>query len=378
MRFAFTDDQLLFRDAVRDLLEARCPPAAVRAAWDAPHDAAIDRTRWRALADMGVLGVLVPEAHGGLGLTELDLVLLLEETGRAALPEPVVDVAGVGAPLLAAVAGGAANGDDGAAAAASDQAANWVQRMVAGEALVGVQSGGKPSIAGAAEADGFVLVHGDEVHLVGADGVQLTEQQSVDGARKLCLVDWHRTTATRVAHGPAGWALVNEAFDRGALATAAQLLGLADRLLALTVDYAGQRHQFGVPIGSFQAVKHQLADATLALEFARPVVYRAAASLATGVDDPARSRDVSMAKIYAATAAHQASRVALQIHGAIGYTVEADLHLYMKRVWALEAAWGEVAWHRDRVAAAVLGGRTGGDPTTGADPTERPLGQTLA
>src|SRR5690606_24600636 len=104
MRFAFDDDQLLFRDTVRDLLAKQCPPEAVRRAWEAPHDGAVDRGRWAALAEMGVLGLMVPEAHGGLGLTELDLVLLLEETGRAALPEPIVDVAAVGGPLLADLA----------------------------------------------------------------------------------------------------------------------------------------------------------------------------------------------------------------------------------------------------------------------------------
>jgi alkylation response protein AidB-like acyl-CoA dehydrogenase len=130
-------------------------------------------------------------------------------------------------------------------------------------------------------------------------------------------------------------------------------------MLDMTVDYVKQREQFGVPIGTFQAIKHQLADAALALEFARPPVYAAAYALAhrDGDTDDHVSRDVSMAKCLASTAALDVARVALQCHGAIGYTVEYDLHLWMKRAWALASAWGDAAWHRNRVGLAVLGPR---------------------
>lgn len=141
------------------------------------------------------------------------------------------------------------------------------------------------------------------------------------------------------------------AFDRGALGTAAQLVGLGRRMLDLAVAYAGERHQFGAPIGSFQAVKHQLADAALRLRFAAPAVYGAAWSLAT--DGPTAGRDVSTAKALASDAARQAGRTALQVHGAIGYTVEADLHLFQKRAEALARTWGDAAWHRRRVAEAL-------------------------
>jgi alkylation response protein AidB-like acyl-CoA dehydrogenase len=360
MRFAFTDEQLLFRDAVRDLLAKECPPDEVRAAWDAPADAPVHERRWKALAEMGVIGLMVPERHGGMGLTELDLVLLLEETGRVALPEPIVGTAAVGAPLLAEVA-------------TSELAAEWLPRVVTGDVVVLVQAGGKPSFSYAAESDLLVMVSRDEVHAVPTAEVTLTPQRSVDASRRPALVDWHRKPDTLVASGPAGWAAVNRAFDRGVLATAAQLVGLADRMIAMTVDYVKEREQFGVPVGSFQAVKHQLADAYLQLEFARPVVYRAAYSMTHDLAD--RSRDVSMAKVYAADAAHHAARVALQCHGAIGYTVEADLHLFMKRAWALEPMWGGVRWHLDRVAASVIG--AGSSPLPDPEP-DIPLGETLA
>jgi alkylation response protein AidB-like acyl-CoA dehydrogenase len=140
--------------------------------------------------------------------------------------------------------------------------------------------------------------------------------------------------------------------DRAALGVAAQLVGLADHMLTTTVDYAKERKQFGVPIGSFQAVKHHLADVALALEFARPLVYRAAWSIAHDDDD--RSMHVDMAKARASEAASLAGRVALQVHGAIGYTTEYDLHLWMKRAWALAASWGDSSWHNTRVGRAIL------------------------
>jgi alkylation response protein AidB-like acyl-CoA dehydrogenase len=340
VRFEFTDEQLAFQQAVRSFLDNRCAPADVRAAWDS--DSGVSRERWQALAELGLFGVLLPEDVGGLGLTEVDLVLAIEETGRAGLPDPVVDTAAVAGPLLAEA------GDD-------EFAKEWLARIAEGNAVVVIQKGGKPHITDAHVADLVVLIHDDEVHALPPDQLDLEAQASVDGARKLFAVDWHRTSESLVASGERGWSAVNRGFDRGVAFTAAQLLGLADRMLTMTVDYVKERHQFGVPIGSFQAIKHHLADATLKLEFARPVVYRAAYSLAH--DAPERSRDTSMAKVYAAEAARMVGSVALQCHGAIGYTTECDLHLYLKRAWALEAAWGDTYWHRERVATAVLGPR---------------------
>jgi hypothetical protein len=141
------------------------------------------------------------------------------------------------------------------------------------------------------------------------------------------------------------------ALDRGALGTAAVLVGLGQAMLDMTVGYVTERHQFGQPIGSFQAVKHHLADAALGLELTRPAVWRAAWSVAHA--EPTRVRDVSMAKAMASDAAELVGRKALQCHGAIGYTVEADLHLYLKRTWALARAWGDTAHHTDRVADAL-------------------------
>lgn len=322
MRFAFTEEQLAFRDAVRALLEQECPASAVREAWT--NETGRTATAWDRLGSMGVLGVLAPETGGGLGLTDVDLVLALEESGRAGLPEPLVEHAAVGVPLL----------EDASRAAAGDLT---ITAVFADEMVV----------PWGEHADLLLLHHGGQLYLAERAAVSLTPLASVDGARRLTEVEWDRAAAT--ALDPAVAPLT---FDRGALGTAAQLCGLSARMIDMTVDYAKERMQFGVPIGSFQAVKHQLADARLALEFAQPLVYRAAWSLSMG--DAERAVHVSMAKAKASSAALIAGRAALQCHGAMGYSYEYDLHLFMKRAWVLAAAWGDARWHRTRVRRALL------------------------
>jgi len=320
MRFAFTDDQLAFRDAVRDLLANECPPSAVRAAWE--NDDGRSGAAWGALAEMGVLGALAPEAAGGLGLTVLDIVLIIEEAGYAALPEPLVEHALVAVPVL----------DDPA-------------RAAAGEITV-TAALGDPYVLYGESADAVVVDDDDLLYVVERADALLTPSAGVDGSRRLAWVEWDPTS-------PIGDETTRHAaFDRGALGTAALLVGLARRMLDLTVEYAKERTQFGVPIGSFQAVKHHLADSRIAIEFARPLVYRAAWSVTEG--DPNAATHVSMAKSLASDAATLTASQALQCHGAIGYSYEYDLHLFMKRAWALAASWGDAAWHRARVGRAIL------------------------
>ena len=162
---------------------------------------------------------------------------------------------------------------------------------------------------------------------------------------------WPLESDTLLAYGVAAEAAVALLADRAAAGTAALLIGLAERMLAMAAAYAKERHQFGKPIGSFQAVKHLLANARVALEFARPATYRAAWSLATA--QPTLSHDASMAKAMASDAADLAARVALQVHGAIGYTWECDLHFFLKQTWALSRAWGDAATHRRLVLAQL-------------------------
>lgn len=323
MRFSFTEDQLAFRDAVRELLAKECPSSVVRDSWE-PGAGRVGRA-WDALGEMGVLGVLADESVGGLGLEFVDLVLLLEETGYAALAEPIVEHAAVAMPLL-----------------------TDAEPFLAGTETITAPFFHDPVVPYADRSDHLLLVHDGDWFLVPRSDVQLTPVQSVDGARRLARAQWDPAGQTPVGQGAAAAA----AFDRGALGTAAQLVGLTRRMLDLTVEYVADRRQFGVPIGTFQAVKHHLADARIALEFARPLVYRAAWSLATG--DPDAAVHVSMAKASTSDAAALTAKQALQCHGAMGYSYEYDLHLFMKRAWVLAAAWGDAALHRDRVGRAIL------------------------
>jgi alkylation response protein AidB-like acyl-CoA dehydrogenase len=337
MRFAFTDDQLLFRDTVADLLSKECTPESVRWAW--ADEVGRRRELWAALADMGVIGLTVPESHGGLGMDEIDLLPLLTEAGRVAFPGPLLETTAVVAPLLA----------ENAPEAVAER---WLPAIAAGEVVATVQLAGQPFVTDAHVADLFVVQHDDRIYAVPGDKLRLTPQTSVDGARRLFSVDFDAADAELVISGDAGWKAANHAFDRGAVAAAGVLVGLAERMIAMTVEYVVARRQFGVPIGSFQAVKHHLADAELKVSFARPTVWNAACSLAHGRPDA--GRDASMAKCFASDAAELVARKALQCHGAIGYTTEHDLHFWLKRSWALSAAWGDAAWHRRRVAHVLL------------------------
>jgi len=191
-------------------------------------------------------------------------------------------------------------------------------------------------------ADLFIIDEPGGAVLYRRDSVDVEPVASVDRTRDLGRV---RARSDRSAGS--GTRLPGSALDRAALATAAQLIGLGREMVRMTVEYVKQRRQFSVPIGSFQAVKHHLADATLQMEFAAPAVWAAAVALSEGSEQ--RSRSVSLAKAAASDASYAAGRAALQCHGAMGYTDEYRLHLWMKRAWCLAAAHGSAAWHRDRI-----------------------------
>jgi alkylation response protein AidB-like acyl-CoA dehydrogenase len=340
MRFAFTDDQVLFADTVRDILVGECPPSAVRAAWDDPEGRVPGL--WETLAATGVLGVAAPEAHGGLGMSTCDLVLLLEELGYAACPEPVAEHAAVAIPILR----------DHAPVAMADE---WLGRAAEGSAVLTAAAPTDAFVLAAERADLVLLCADGEVHAVAAGAFSSTPQQSVDRARRLSRIDWSPTAATLVSDDPA---VVCEVLDRGALAAAAQAVGVGRRLLDMTVAYVAEREQFGRPVGVNQAVKHHCSNVAIALEFAAPMIHKAAWALTHGEGpeggDP--SIDVAMAKALASDAVDLACRSALQCHGAIGYTIEHDLQLWLKRGWALSASWGDAAHHRRQVGAGLQAG----------------------
>ncbi len=317
MRFGFTADQRELAGAVREILASELTPEVRAGGAEASGRRG---PVWKALSEAGVFGLLVPEEHGGLGLSELDSVLVLEELGLAAAPGPIAETAFVCAPLLVDRPG-IADGAVAAVAAATD--------------------GYLPD---ADVADVLILVDGTQAQVMGSTG-ELTRQPTVDPSRPLFTLP---AASGETLDGAAVAALR----DRAVLASAAQLVGASQHLLDAAVEYAKTRKQFGREIGSFQALKHQLADLMLAVDFARPLVYRAAYSLAEG--KATAPRDVSAAKVNAAQAGEHAARTAIQVHGAIGYTDELDLQYWLKRVWWLVPSWGDAYHHRALVAAAVI------------------------
>src|ERR1700694_1442099 len=310
MRFAFDEEAREFAVTVRGVLEDECTPGDLRVTIDQGWS----RLRWSKLAQLGFSGIMVPEKYGGLGLDELSLVLVLEECGRALLPEPAGITVGVLPRALAS-------------RSPSELEADWLRKIAGGSALGAAELTGSDLVAGGAQADLLLLRAADQLHLGETSGATAVQQPSLDATRPLATVDWEPGANSLLVEGLSGEARIVDALNVGALAAAAELLGGCQQMLDMAGAHAGTRHQVGRPIGSFQAVKHMLADALLRLEFARPVVYRAAYSMARNVIS--RSRDVSMAKAMASPAAMVCCRSALQVHGAIGYTSEHDLQLWL-------------------------------------------------
>ena len=317
MFFDIDEQQRDFAASIDAALGAAHVPAAVRA-W-AGGDSAPGRKVWAQLADLGVTALLVAEKFDGIAAHPVDLVVAAERLGRWCVPGPVTESIAVAPVLLA---------DDERSSA-----------LAAGELIATVAM--PPQVPRAVDADtaGVVLLADDGGVRDATAGAQ---HESVDPSRKLYEV---------TASGDAQPADVARAFEFGALATAAQLVGAGQAMLDMSVEYAKQRNQFGRSIGSYQAIKHKLADVLIAVELARPLVYGAALALAE--DSPDTARDVSAAKAAASDAALLAARSALQTHGAIGFTHEHDLSLWLLRVQALHSAWGDPTWHRRRVLDAV-------------------------
>ena len=337
MHFAFTDDQKMLRDTVREVLQRECLPEVVRAGWEGCSEGS--RAVWKTLAETGVIGMTASEQLGGMAMTDLDLALPFEEMGYAALPGPLVGTVATGIPLLEA-------------AGTDAQLQRWLGSAAAGEARVVVSFDDRASVPHAASSDVLLAERGGAGYCVPMADVAIAAELSVDRTRELGRVSFEARDEYRMRRDIDSTALFGLARERAALATAAQLIGLCRRMLDMAVQYAKDREQFGKPIGAQQAIKHGLANALIEQEFARPLVYRAAWSLATSSADLEVA--VSLAKIYAGRAAKFAAKEALQVHGAIGYTIECDLHMWMKRAWALAAAHGDAAYHRERIGRHIL------------------------
>lgn len=338
MDFTFTEDQLALRDAIHKFLMVEAAPEMLREIWETEIGRSAElRAK---LADQGLTALSVPEAYGGMGLGDVDWVLIQQELGYYAIPDSLTATAYLAVHLSKALPENSA------------LKAQWLPKIADGSARVAVGHPINPYVADAANADLLLLWHDDELHWLRPADAKLTAHTSIDASRRLYQVQWTPTDKSRLFAAEQGRALWEGVINRAGIAIAAQLLGLAQRMLDLGTDYAAQRKQFGKPIGSFQAVKHHLADVAVKIEFARPVVQRAAHALAQ--NDPRAALYVSHARLAAGEAARLAARKSIQVHGAMGYTWEADLQMFMKRAWALDSTWGDAIFHKGRIADAVL------------------------
>ncbi|MFB0631677.1 acyl-CoA dehydrogenase family protein [Streptomyces sp. AB3(2024)] len=296
MDFQPTEDQRALRAGVRDLLAGRYGREALRASVDA--GGALDRALWRELGGAGLFALRLPEERGGVGLGLPEAVLVFEEAGRALLPGPLV---------------------------ATHLAAGTVPGAAEGTAVVT-----------AFDLDGPLVAHlGDADAVLGADPLPAgTPVRSADPLTPLWRAE------------PAGGAQVEAYREEGALLTAALQVGSALRTVELAVRYAGEREQFGQPIGAFQAVKHLCADMLVRAEVARTAVYAAAVT--------ADGAEIAAAKLLADEAALRGARDCLQVHGGMGFTWEADVHLHLKRAWVRARQWGTAARAQEFLAERLL------------------------
>ncbi|MEU8759137.1 acyl-CoA dehydrogenase family protein [Streptomyces sp. NPDC048659] len=333
MRFLPTDEQRDFARSLDAMLSAAGTPAVARA-W-AAGEPGPGRALWARLADAGVFALAAPEAYEGVGPLPVELAHAMVESGRHAVPGPLVETVAATA-LLAELAG---RGEEG-------PAKRLLPGLVGGGTVASLaMTEVSPYALDADTADLLLVVDGEELRLAPGHGELLV---SADPVRRPARP---APGGELLAAGPAVASAAATARRWALLATAAQALGVGLALLDRTVEYAKQRTQFGVPIGSFQAVKHRLADALIGLEFARPLVFGAALTFESG--------DLAAAKAAAGEAAYAAAGTALRTHGAVGYTEELDLSLWLRKARPLRDAWGGPAWCRGEViaAAAAAAGR---------------------
>lgn len=349
MEFAFTDEQTMIAETVRSFFAEQATSERTRRAMEA---GGLDRPLWQAFhGEMALGGIAVPEALGGAGLGMVELAIVAEAAGAQVAPLPLPALAMATAALLA---GGS-----------EAQQTEWIPRLAAGGLIPAfstpfLRSGSGERLTGRAEfvayagaADLLMLSDGaDGAWLVPADapGVRIDPFVTMDQTRPLAHVHLDNVVAEPLADGAAAHAA---ALGAGWLCLAAEALGGAQATLDRTVSYARERVQFGRPIGSFQAYKHRLADMMIDIEQARSAVYWAACALDERSDDAALA--LHAAKSFCADTYRMCAGNMIQLHGGIGFTWEHDAHLYFKRARSIASMLGDSDWHREQVAALVIG-----------------------
>ncbi len=317
MDFDLTEDQHEIKRVARELLAARSPFGKVREAAEA---GAYDESLWSELVELGWPGIAVAEEHGGQALGAVALAVLLEEIGYACASTPLVSSATAAAVIQAA--------------ATPDQQARWLPALAAGEATAGL--GTRELALDADAADVLVLIDGEDAQLLARSDADVEPVQTIDPTR--------RFAAVRGEGDPLG----PSAADRIRSAIAAEVVGVCQRALDMTLEYVKDRKQFGVPVGSFQAVSHRCAQMLMASESARSTAYFAA--WAADADPERLPEAAALAAAAAADGGRESTASAIQAHGGIGFTWEADVHWLFKRAQLDAALLGGATTHRARLA----------------------------
>ncbi len=376
MNFGFNEEQELLRSTARKFFENECGSDTVRRLMETPEGISPDL--WTKLAEQGWLGLVYPEAYDGMGLGLVDLVVLMEEMGRAVVPGPYFSAVLLGGLAIAEAGSEAQKKEWLPKIAAGDRrvALAWMEPSAqlgpAGVTLTAVEKGGTYTLSGtklfvhdAHTADALVVAARTRPG-AGADGVSLfllpkrtrglevTLLPTMDQTRKLCEVALSDVTIgpdALLGAAGAGWAPLARVLDRATVALCAEMCGGAQKVLDMTVEYAKIRQAFGRPIGSYQGVKHRAADMLVDVENSKSITYYAAWALDEGVAEAPLA--VSMAKAYVSDAYRRVAAAGIQLHGGIGFTWEHDLHLYFKRAKGSEFTFGDATHHRERVAQLV-------------------------
>ncbi len=357
MQFGLNENQEFLRDSARKFFAGECPIAEVRRLMET--DAAFDSNLWAKLTEQGYTGIIFPEEFGGVGLGIVELILLMEEAGRALLPGPFFSTVVMAGSLLDSLAtreqkkkylAPICRGEARATVAFFEADGSWDPVDVRLAAANGEVSGEKLFVPDAAIANWIIVVAQNGVFLVDAKipGVSVKPMLGMDLTRKLYSVRFDNVPGEKLGETGA------LARPRGiaTVALAAEMVGGMQRTLDLTVEYAKARKQFGKPIGMFQAVQHQCADMYLETESARSAVYYAAWALQHRAPDAAAA--VSIAKLYASDASRTVGNRGIQVHGGMGFTWENDLHLFYRRAKASETAFGDATFHRERLARLTM------------------------
>ena len=359
MQFGLNESQEILQESARKFFAGECPIAEVRRLMDT--ETAFDATLWNKLAVQGYTGITFPEEFGGVGLGIVELILLMEEAGRALLPGPFFSTVALAGTLLDAVASTEqkkkylapiCRGEARSTVAFLEDTASWDQTAVHLTATNGKLKGQKLFVPDAAISDWLIVIARNGIFLADAKapGVRIEPMLGMDLTRKLYSVHFDNASAEKL--GEASGSEFSRAFDIATAAIAAEMVGGMQRTLDLTVEYAKTRKQFGKPIGIYQAVQHQCADMYLETESSRSAVYYAAWALQEKTPDAAAA--VSIAKMYATDASRTVGNRGIQVHGGMGFTWENDIHLYYRRAKASETAFGDASFHRERLARLVI------------------------